>query len=90
MVDHNYQFLEPRANSRHRALFVKDRGLRAEVLYRQTVGEDPRTLEEVARDYDLPMAVVEEAVRYCIENEAFLNEERAREDALVLPGPRRW
>ena len=64
------------------ALFVKGRRLRAEVLYRQTVGEEPRTPAEVARDYDLPAEVVEEAIRYCVENADFLDAERAREDAL--------
>lgn len=80
--DNQYRFLEPRRDSRYRALFVKGRRLRAEVLYRQTVGEEPRTPAEVARDYDLPLEVVEEAIHYGVENADFLNAERAREDAV--------
>src|SRR3989442_1479657 len=47
-----YRFLEPRPCSNYRQLFIKGRRIRAEVLYRQTVGEDPRTPEQVADDED--------------------------------------
>jgi uncharacterized protein (DUF433 family) len=74
-----YRFLEPRPCSNYRQLFVKGRRIRAEVLYRQTVGEDPRTPEQVAEDYDLPLEMVLEAIDYCIHNEPLLREERDRE-----------
>ena len=47
-----YQYLEPRPRSHYRQLWVKGRHLRAEVLYRCTVGVEPRTPEEVAQDYE--------------------------------------
>ena len=73
-----YRFLEPRPCSNYRQLFVKGRRIRAEVLYRQTIGEDARTPEQVAEDYELPLEMVLEAIDYCIHNEPLLREERER------------
>jgi hypothetical protein len=74
-----YKYLGSRS-SNYQQYFVKGRGgLRAETLYRHTVGLEPRTPEEVAKDYDLPVEAVLEAIRYCIENEALLREEREAE-----------
>jgi hypothetical protein len=78
-----YKYLGPRS-SNYQQYFVKGRGgLRAETLYRHTVGLEPRTPEEVAKDYDLPVEAVLEAIRYCIENEALLREERDKELAHI-------
>lgn len=80
-VPTSYQFLEARPRSHYRQLWVKGRHLRAEVLYRCTVGPEPRTPLEVAQDYDLPLAAVEEAIAYARHHEALLSAERAREAA---------
>src|SRR5438445_5483281 len=86
-----YRYLEPRPCSNYRQLFTKGRKIRAEVLYRQTVGEDPRTPEQVAEDYELPLEMVLEAIDYCIHNEDLLRKERDRdleeERALGLDKP---
>jgi hypothetical protein len=79
----NYQNLERRPGSKYKQLFVKGRKIRAEVLYRQTVGEDPRTAEEVAQDYGLPLEVVQDAINYCIRNPDVLQEDRDRETATL-------
>jgi hypothetical protein len=71
-----YQFLEPRAESNYRQLFVRGRSLRAETLYRATIGPEPRTPEEVATDFGVPLAAVHEAVHYCSHNEELLRQER--------------
>jgi hypothetical protein len=71
-----YQFLEPRAESNYRQLFVCGRSLRAETLYRATIGAEPRTPEEVAADFGVPLAAVHEAVRYCLHEEELLRQER--------------
>jgi len=78
-----YQFLESRPRSNYRQLWVKGRHMRAEVLYRCTVGLEPRTPEEVARDYDLPVEVVLEAIDYSIRNQGLLDTERAQEEARI-------
>jgi uncharacterized protein (DUF433 family) len=74
-----YQYLEPRPRSHYRQLWVKGRHIRAEVLYRFTVGAEPRTPEEVAQDFDLPVEAVQEAIDYARGNQELLEAERARE-----------
>jgi hypothetical protein len=53
-----YKFLEPRPASNYRQLFLRGRNLRAEVLYRATIGPEPRTPAEVAHDYGVPLEAV--------------------------------
>ena len=76
-----YRHLESRPRSNYRQLWVKGLHIRAEVLYRLTVGPEPRTPEEVAQDYDLSVEVVLEAIEYSIRNKNLLDQERAREEA---------
>ena len=71
-----YRFLAPREGSNYKQFFVTGRNLRAETLYRQTVGLEPRTLRDVAADYDLPVEAVQEAIQYCIDNADLLRRER--------------
>src|SRR5437867_12119638 len=60
-----YQYLEPRLASLYRQLFIKGTRLHAELLYRAHINaEEPRTPEELAADYDLPLAAVREAIEY--------------------------
>jgi uncharacterized protein (DUF433 family) len=79
----DYHYLEPRPGSPYRQLWVKGRHIRAEVLYRLTVGAEPRTPDEVARDYDLPVEAVQEAIDYAVRHQKLLQAERAREDDRV-------
>ena len=75
-VHTTYRFLEPWPGSPYRQLFVRGRKLRAEILYRATIGPEPRTLEEVAHDYNVPVEAVEEAIHYCRHHEEVLHQER--------------
>lgn len=77
----HYTHLEPRPGSHYQQLWIKGRRIRAEVIYRLTVGVEPRTPEEVAQDYDLPIEAVYEAIEYAIHNQELLQAERAREEA---------
>ena len=74
-----YRYLESRLRSHYRQLWVKGRHIRAEVLYRLTLGEEPRTPEEIAYDYALPVEVVHEAIDYAVHNRELLEAERVRE-----------
>jgi uncharacterized protein (DUF433 family) len=74
-----YRYLETRPRSHYQQLWVKGRHLRAEVLYRLTLGEEPRTPEEIAHDYALPVEVVHEAIDYAVHNRELLEAERVRE-----------
>jgi hypothetical protein len=77
-----YQYLKPKPGSNYRQLFVNGR-IRAEILYRETIGVEPLTPEDVAREYELPVAAVREAIAYCLQHRDLLDTERAREDARI-------
>jgi hypothetical protein len=92
MAEHvEYKYLQPkRGGSNYRQLFVNGR-IRAEVLYRETVGREPLTAEEVAREYNLPVEAVLEAIDYSVKNKELLDKERAREEAWIrATGHDKW
>ena len=76
-----YKYLKPKRGSRYRQLFFGR--IRAEVLYRETVGSEPLTPELVAREYGVPIEAVLEAIDYCTKNKDLLDAERAREEAQI-------
>jgi hypothetical protein len=85
-----YKYLRPKHGSNYRQLAVNGR-IRAEIIYRETVGRDPLTPEAVAREYDLPVEAVLEAIHYCEHNKELLAEERAREEARIKAAGRdKW
>lgn len=85
-----YRYLKPKRGSGYRKLFVNGR-IMAEVLYRETVGREPLTPEEVAREYTLPLDSVLEAIRYCESNQEILEDDRRREAELIKEDRRdRW
>jgi hypothetical protein len=85
-----YKHLRPKRGSSYRQLYVNGR-IRAEVIYRETVGLEPLTPEEVAREYNIPVEAVHEAIDYCIRNKALLDAERAEETARIKAAGRdRW
>ena len=71
-----YRYLAPGPDSLHTKVLAHS--LRAEILYGETVGPDPLTPEEVARDYDVPVEAVLEAIHYCTENKELLEQDRQR------------
>lgn len=72
----NYTYLAPREGSRYKQYFLKGRNLRAETLYRATIGSEPMTPDEVAEDYNVPAAAVLEAIQYSVHNATLLQRER--------------
>src|SRR5262249_46821825 len=82
MADNSdYRFLKPKRGSRYQQLFFGR--IRAEVLYRETVGTEPLSPEQVAREYNVPVEAVLEAIDHCLINKDLLDAERAREDAHI-------
>jgi uncharacterized protein (DUF433 family) len=76
-----YKYLGPRkGGSLYRQLFIKDTRIRAEIIYRQ-LGSEQMTPEEVARDWNLPLAVVLECIDYCEKNADLLQQEWEEEEA---------
>ena len=85
-----YKFLSPKRGSSYRQLYVNGR-IRAEAIYRETVGLEPLTPEEVAREYNIPVEAVHEAIDYCIRNKELLDAERAEDIARdKAAGRDRW
>lgn len=85
-----YKYLMKKTGSRYKQLMVNGR-IKAEVLYRETVGTEPLTPEEVAREYSLPLEAVLEAIHYSVNNQAILDADRQMEtDTIKKHGLDRW
>jgi hypothetical protein len=85
-----YKYLLPKRGSRYQQLAVGGR-IRAEILYRETLGPEPLSPEQVAREYGVPVEAVLEAIHYCEHNRDLLDAERAREQATIeARGFDRW
>ncbi len=86
-----YQHLEPRPGLNYRLLFVKGRRIRAAVIDEAIHGPDPRTPEEFAQDYQVPLEAVLEALDYVARNRPLIEHERERGAARLrargLDGP---
>ena len=80
-----YQHLEPRPGSFYRQLFLKGRRIRAAVVDEVIHGPDPRTPEEFASGYQVPLEAVLEALDYVARNRPLIQEERDREAADIRP-----
>jgi uncharacterized protein (DUF433 family) len=73
-----YPHLEARPGSNYRQLWLKGRRIRAEVFYQEIDGPEPRTPEELARDYEIPLEVVLEAIDYATRNRPLIEQEWER------------
>jgi uncharacterized protein (DUF433 family) len=83
-VSTKYIFLERNPKSNYKQLFVKGRRVFARTLYGQYMSEEePRTAEEIAADYDLPIEAVKEAIAYCDTDPIEIREDFAIEEAIM-------
>ena len=82
-ASNGYEFLESRPDSHYRQLFFKGRKIRAEVFYSATVGEEARSPEEVAADFDVPVEAVREAVDYCLKHADVIARDHAMENESI-------
>jgi uncharacterized protein (DUF433 family) len=79
-----WNYLEPNPRSAYRQLFVKGTRIRARVLYGEAMSEEePRTAEQIAGDYGLPIEAVREAIAYCQANPSEIEDDFRREEALM-------
>lgn len=76
-----YQHLESRPGSNYRQMFLKGRRIRAAVVYEAIHGPDPRSPEEFARDFQVPLPAVLEALDYVAQNLPLIEQERDHEAA---------
>ncbi len=86
-----YQHLEPRPGSNYRQWFLKGRRIRTAVVHEAIHGPDPYTPEEFAREFQVPLEAVHEALDDVARNQALIEKERdkaaARLDARGLDRP---
>jgi uncharacterized protein (DUF433 family) len=76
----NWVYLAPNPKSSYKQLFLKGTRIRAEAIYAFTVdGDEHMTPEEVAADFGLPLAAVQEAIAYCASNPPEIEEDHRRE-----------
>jgi uncharacterized protein (DUF433 family) len=80
-IETQYQHLEPRPGSNYRQFFLKGRRIRAAVVDEVIHGPDPRTLEEFASEYQVPLEAVVEALDYVARNRPLIEQERDHEAA---------
>src|SRR5262245_25874195 len=78
-----WKYLVRKPKSAYKQLFVKDRWVAARTIYGQSVGEDARTPEELAEDFDLPLEAVLEAIAYCESDPPEIREDWEREEAFM-------
>jgi uncharacterized protein (DUF433 family) len=79
-----WKYLAPNPKSNYKQLFIKGTRIRARVLYGEFMSEqEPRTPEQIAEDYGLPIEAVREAIAYCESKPPEIEEDFRREEALM-------
>jgi hypothetical protein len=78
-----YKYLVRKPKSLYKQLFIKDRWVAARTIYGQSVGEDARTPEQLAEDFNVPLEAVLESIAYCQSNPPEIREDWEREEALM-------
>jgi uncharacterized protein (DUF433 family) len=83
-VSTEYKYLERKPKSNYKQLFVKGTRIMARILYGHHMSEEePRTVEQIAEDYNLPVEAVREAITYCDTDPIEIREDFAREEAII-------
>jgi uncharacterized protein (DUF433 family) len=79
-----WKYLGPKPGSHYRQLFVKGTRIMARILYGMYMNEEePRTPNEIAEAYELPLEVVQEAIAYCQTDPPEIKEDWEREEAHI-------
>lgn len=78
-----WKYLEPRVGSSYRQLYIKGKKIWAWTIYCESVSdEEPRTPEQLAEDWDIPLEAVHEAIAYGRSDPPEVREDH-RKDALL-------
>lgn len=79
-----YSYLAPDPHSAYKQLRIKGRRIFARTIYGQHVNaEEPRSVEELAKDFNLPIEAVKEAIAYCQSNPPEIEEDFRMDEALA-------
>ena len=76
-----WKYLERRPGSSYQQLCIKGKRIWAWTLYCEFVSEkEPRTPEQLARDFQIPLEAVQEAIEYCQSDPPELREDHRKDD----------
>ena len=79
-----WRYLERRPGSSYQQLSVKGKRIWAWTLYCQFMNEkEPRTPEQLAGDWGIPLEAVHEAIAYCQSDPPELREDHRKDDILA-------
>lgn len=79
-----WQYLTPNPKSCYKQLFVTGTRIRARVLYGLFMSaQEPLTPLEIATEFNLPLAAVQEAIAYCQGNPPEIAQDFEREERLI-------
>lgn len=80
----HWKYLERDPKSSYRQLSIKGRRIKARTLYGQCVNaEEPRSIEQLAEDFRVPVEAVREAIEYCQSNPPEIEVDFQEEQALM-------
>jgi len=78
-----WKYLERRPGSSYKQLAIKDKRIWAWTLYCQSVSEkEPRTPEQLAEDWGVPLEAVREAIEYGKSDPPEIHEDKRKDDLL--------
>jgi uncharacterized protein (DUF433 family) len=81
-------YLDRKPGSRYRQLFIKGKKIAARTVYGAYIDdENPQTMEEIAADFDIPLAAVQEAVAYCESDPPEFQQDWEMEEATIRAHP---
>jgi uncharacterized protein (DUF433 family) len=78
-----WKYLERRPGSSYQQLAIKGKRIWAWTLYCAFMNEkEPRTPEQIAEDWGVPLEAVQEAIAYCQSDPPELREDQRKDDLL--------
>ncbi|MCE9534258.1 MAG: DUF433 domain-containing protein [Planctomycetes bacterium] len=79
-----WKYLAPNPKSAYKQLFIQGRRIRARTLYGMYMSADePMTIEDIAREYKLPIEAVTEAIAYCQADPPEIKKDFEREERVM-------
>jgi uncharacterized protein (DUF433 family) len=77
----DWKHLERRPGSSYQQLCIKGKRLWAWTLYGEFMSEqEPRTPQQLAQDFDLPLEAVQEAIEYCQTDPPEIREDHRKDE----------
>jgi uncharacterized protein (DUF433 family) len=79
-----WKYLERRPGSSYKQLAIKGKRIWAWTLYCESMTEkEPRTPQQIAEDWEIPLEAVQEAIAYCQSDPPELHEDQRKDELLA-------